>query len=80
MPVRDIAELANIRESHITCPITRKLILKAMMTEGVAIGSDHRGYYTIRTAHEMQRYLNKLLKRQIAITERIEAVYKAFHS
>ena len=78
MPVKDISDLLGIRDG-MTCPKTRKLILAAMKTYNVPIGSDNRGYYTIRTAHEMQRYLNSLLQRQIGITERIDTVYKAFH-
>jgi hypothetical protein len=78
MPVRDISELLGIKDG-MTCPKTRRLILTAMKTYNTPIGSDNRGYYTIRTAHEMQRYLNSLLQRQIGITNRIDTVYKAFH-
>ena len=79
MPVRDIKELLNIRDGE-TCPRTRKLIYNAMKNNGVPIGSCQNGYFIIRTGHEMQRYLNSLLKRQIGITERIDTVYHAFHS
>lgn len=78
MPVKDISELLGINDS-ITCPRTRKLIKDSIKTQNFAIGSDNRGYYTIRTAHEMQRYLNSLLQRQIGITNRIDTVYKAYH-
>ena len=79
MPVRDISELLGIRDGE-TCPQTRKIIYNAMKTYGVPIGSCNKGYFIIRTGHEMQRYLNSLLKRQIGITERIDTVYHAFHS
>jgi hypothetical protein len=79
MPARDISELLNITDSA-TCPRTRKLIYNAMKNNGVAIGSCQNGYFIIRTGHEMQRYLNSLLKRQIGITERIDTVYHAFHA
>lgn len=79
MPVRDIAEIIGMNESHISCPRTRKLILNAMKNFNKPIGSDNRGYYIIRTAQEMQRYLNQLLQRQIATSERIDIVYNAYH-
>lgn len=79
MPVRDIAEIIGLHESHISCPRTRKMILKAMVDFNTPIGADYRGFYIIRTAQEMQRYLNQLLQRQIATSERIDVVYNAFH-
>jgi len=79
MPVRDISELLNINDGE-TCPQTRKIIYNAMKNHDVAIGSCNKGYFILRTEHEMQRYLNSLLKRQIGITERIDTVYHAFHS
>ena len=82
MPVRDIAEIIGMEESHPSCPRTRKLILKTMqdfVSQKKAIGSDGRGYYMINNEHEMQRYLNSLLNRQIAITKRIEITYNAFY-
>lgn len=57
----------------------RKAMLKAMRKSNRAIGADTRGFYLIRNAHEMQRYLNSLLRRQIKITERIDTVYNAYH-
>jgi len=77
MPARDISELLNINDS-ITCPRTRQLILDTVKNLGTPIGSCNGGYYIIRTGHEMQRYLNSLLTRQIGITERIDTVYKAW--
>lgn len=79
MPVRDIAELLNINDCK-TCRRTRKLIHSAMKKHGVPVGSCTKGYFIIRSNHEMQRYLNSLLKRQIGITERIDTVYHAYHS
>jgi len=58
---------------------TRRYILETMKLYNFPIGSDGRGYFRIRTAQEMQRYLNALLKRQIAISERIDVCYDAFH-
>jgi hypothetical protein len=79
MPVRDIAEIIGMQESHVSCPRTRKLILKAMKDFNTPIGADGRGFYIIGSAQEMQRYLNQLLQRQIATSERIDIVYNAFH-
>jgi hypothetical protein len=80
MPVRDIAEIIGINESEPSCSRTRGLILKAINDISAPIGSNRNGYYLINTKHEMQRYLNDLLNRQIAISKRIEAVYKAFNN
>jgi hypothetical protein len=60
-----------------TCPKTRKLI-RELITEGKAIGSNSKGYFPIETGEQLQRYLNKLLKRQVAIAGRISDVHKAF--
>jgi hypothetical protein len=79
MTVRDIAAIVGINESDMTFPHTRKLIKSAMKSFSMPIGSYYKGYYRIRSAHQMQRYMNSLLKRQIGITERIDIVYKAFH-
>jgi hypothetical protein len=78
MPVKDISEIVGINDGE-SCPRTRKLILEAMKEYNVPIGSDNRGYYIINTAHEMQRYLNSLLRRQLGITQRIEIDYNACH-
>jgi len=79
MPVRDIAEIIGMTESHPTCPRTRELILKAMVDFDVAYGANNKGYYKISNKHEMQRYMNLLLDKQIAISKRIEIVYNAFN-
>ncbi len=78
MTVQDVASIVGINDST-SCPRTRKLILSAMKTFNMPIGSYHKGYYRLRNAHQMQRYMNSLLKRQIGITNRIDIVYKAFH-
>ncbi len=79
MPVRDISEIIGMHESNNSCPRVRKLIKDTMKYFNLPIGADYRGFYIIRTAHEMQRYLNSLLKRQIGITDTIDICYEAFH-
>ena len=81
MTVREIASICGINEGNDqSCSKTRILILKAMEDFNTPVGSCYRGYYLIRSAHEMQRYLNSLLDRQVAISNRIEIVYNAFNS
>lgn len=79
MPIRDVSEICKIKESHVSCPQTRKLVKKVMKIYNVPIGASHKGYYIIRNAHEMQRYLNLLLRRQLGITKTIDICYHAFH-
>ncbi len=79
MPIRDVAEICGIKESHVSCPQTRKMIKDVMKAYNMPIGADHRGFYEIITAQEMQRYLNSLLQRQIGITDTIDVCYNAFH-
>lgn len=76
--VRNIAGIVGINDSE-SCPRTRKLILSAMKNNNVAIGSNRKGYFLLRSEKEMQEYLNELMQRQIAISKRIEITYYAFH-
>ena len=62
MPIREVAEICQIHESHVSCPRTRKLVKDAMKFFNVPIGAHNKGFYIIRTAQDMQRYLNRLLK------------------
>jgi hypothetical protein len=72
---REIAGVLGFSDAR----AVRKVMIRAMKKSNKAIGADTRGFYYIRNAHEMQRYLNSLLKRQIKITERIDTVYNAYH-
>lgn len=56
----------------------RKVIREAI-ARGCPIGSNGKGYFLIHNEKEMQRYLNSLLKKQIAISQRIDDVYHAFY-
>lgn len=78
MPVKRITEILGIKDTA-GCPRTRKLILQAMKELNVPIGSTNLGYYLIRSEKEMQEYLNKLMKLQIALSKRIEITYYAYH-
>jgi len=78
MPVKKITEILGIKDTA-GCPRTRKLILQAMKELNVPIGSNNFGYYLIRNKQEMQVYLNKLMKLQIALSKRIEITYYAYH-
>jgi hypothetical protein len=72
----EIADQVGIAESNDSCPSTRKLI-RDLIETGHPIGSTAGGYRLLQTGKEVQRYLNSLLKRQIGISHRIEAVYEA---
>jgi hypothetical protein len=78
MPVRDIADIIGINDGT-SCPRTRKYILSAMKRNNVAIGSNRRGYFLIRTAKQCQEYLNELLGRSVALSERVKITWYAFH-
>lgn len=76
MKVNRLARWADVTETSDTCPTTRGLI-RELIDEGHIIGSNSNGYFLIDTAKEMQVYLNSLLKRQMGISKRIQAVYDA---
>ena len=61
-------------ETDDTFPKTRKVV-RELIDEGHCIGSNHHGYYIMQSGKEVQSYLNSLLRRQIAISNRIAAVY-----
>jgi len=71
-----IAWECMISEQSDTYPKTRALI-KEMINEGHLIGSTSEGYKRLQTGKEVQQYLNSLLKRQMGISRRIQAVYDA---
>jgi hypothetical protein len=73
---RDLAWSAMIEESSDTYPRTRALI-KEMIQDGELIGSNSKGYFNMRDAHEIQRYMNALMKRQIGLGKRIQAIFNA---
>ena len=74
--VKRIAWVADVAETCDTCPATRGLI-KELIHEGHLIGSTNDGYMLMSTAKEVQVYLNSLLKRQMGISRRIQAVHDA---
>jgi hypothetical protein len=73
---REIADRVGILEMDGTCPSTRGYI-KDLIDTGHCIGSSAKGYSLLSSGKEVQEYLNSLLKRQMGISRRIEAVYKA---
>jgi hypothetical protein len=73
---QNLAWAAMITESSDTYPRTRALI-KEMIEEGALIGSTSKGYKNMTDAHEIQRYMNRLMKYQIGIGNRIQAVFNA---
>ena len=71
-----IANRCGISEGSESCPKTRKII-RDLTADGYTIGSSSAGYRMLSTGKEVQGYLNDLLKRQIAISQRIADVYDA---
>jgi len=69
-----LSNRAGILETDETYPKTRKII-RSLIDEGHCIGSNNYGYYLMQSGKEVQSYLNSLLRRQIAISNRIAAVY-----
>ena len=78
VPATWIADYCCINESHRSCPRTRKLVKDAMKFFSIPIGTNHKGFYIIKTGQEMQRYCNSLLKRQVGITDTIDVTYEAW--
>ena len=76
--VREISLALGLSESDPSCPATRKKIWEAIK-EGNPIGCNGKGYFIIRSDKEMQSYLNSLMRRQIALSERITDVYRAYY-
>lgn len=74
--VEYIAAACGITETSYTCPITRRYI-RQLIANGYVIGSSPGGYKMLYTAKEVQQYLNSLLRRQLGISKRIQAVYDA---
>lgn len=73
---RDLAVMGGIVESNDTSPATRSII-KTLINDGHVIGSNRNGYKLMTSGKEVQRYLNSLLKRQMGISRRIQAVYES---
>ena len=67
--------MVNIDEQSDSAPVTRGYV-RELIEDGHPIGSDKNGYRLLQTAKEVQVYLNSLLKRQIALSTRIQNVYE----
>jgi hypothetical protein len=72
----ELSDAAGLQESDSTAPKARKIILE-LIEDGFVIGSTAKGYKMLTSGKEIQQYLNALLKRQIGISNRIQAVYDA---
>jgi len=73
---KELSIKACVLESDSTCPRTRSLI-KELIIDGKLIGSSKDGYKLMTSGKEVQVYLNSLLKRQMGMSRRIQAVYDA---
>ncbi|MHC4640091.1 MAG: hypothetical protein ACYS32_00500 [Planctomycetota bacterium] len=73
---RRLADCADVDwyDASGTRPYTRKLI-RELISEGNPIGSNNKGYFLLRSDRETQRYLNALLQRQAALSQRIADVF-----
>ena len=72
----ELADEAGIAEVSDTSPTTRGYI-RSLIDDGYPIGSTSQGYSLMFSGKEVQEYLNSLLKRQIALSNRIQKVYDA---
>ena len=73
---QELADYAMIKERHDSCPTTRAILL-GMIIKGALIGSTAKGYKLMETGKEVQQCLNSLLRRQMAISRRIQVIYDA---
>jgi hypothetical protein len=73
---QELADYAMIKEGHDSCPITRAVLL-GMIIKGELIGSTAKGYKLMDNGKEVQQCLNSLLRRQMAISRRIQVIYNA---
>jgi len=76
---QELADYAMIKERHDSCPATRAILL-GMIIKGALIGSTAKGYKLMTTGKEVQQCLNSLLRRQMAISRRIQSIYDAAQS
>ena len=72
VPVKYLATWLNIHPSTV-----RKYVVE-LVREGYPIASDSKGYWIMQSKKEMQEYLNKLQKVQVALSERIADAYHAY--
>ena len=72
----ELSDAAGLGEMDSSAPKARKVILE-LIEDGNVIGSNVKGYQLLTTGKEIQVYLNALLKRQMGISRRIQAVYDA---
>ena len=72
----ELSDAAGLSEMDSSAPKARKVI-RELIDDGNVIGSNVKGYKLLTTGKEIQQYLNALLKRQMGISSRIQAVYDA---
>ena len=76
LTAKELAYQVGVVEAHDSCPKVRKAI-RSLIDDGYCIRSTSKGYEMATTAKEVQEYLNSLMQRQIAISNRIAAVWNA---
>ena len=76
LTAQELANMCTIAETVDSCPNTRDLI-RELIADGFLIGSSSTGYKMLTSGKEVQQYLNALLRRQLGISRRIQAVYDA---
>ncbi|NIT59167.1 MAG: hypothetical protein GWN00_23975 [Aliifodinibius sp.] len=68
--------LTTGRNGHDTADTRR--IIRELIKDGHPIASNTYGYFYIRSPKQCQRYLNRLLKQQTRMSERISDTYHAY--
>jgi hypothetical protein len=76
LTAHQLAQFSGINEVSETCPATRGII-RELIADGELIGSTSKGYHVMKEGKEVQQCLNSLLRRQMGITSRIQAIYDA---
>jgi len=71
-----LAKVVGLKETDTTCPTTRDHIT-GLIADGLPVAAGNSGFFLINAAGEMQTYLNSLMKRQIALSQRILNVHNA---
>lgn len=72
MSVKAISDKTGISKTTV-----RKTI-RILVRWGYPIASDNKGFWVMTTKREMQEYLNRLQKVQVALSERIADAYHAY--
>jgi len=75
--IQRLSKVLGFSETHATYPTSRKRIKDIVRAGLLPIGSCSKGFYLIKTGHQMQTFLNSLSKRANRIHRTIDDTYNA---